>query len=136
MQFRETLQYLDGNYPLSISFGPAETRKQCMLSAQNVYSRLMRDPLNTDTSVLRFDTLMSLATDKDGNIQKDKARALIRLFRPDREGNLRLIDFVKSCDKVYKRIKVRKYFNYLSLLLSSEFQSRIYSSHTTSLVLL
>ena len=104
LQFRETLHYLDGGYPLSVPFGAAETRKQCLRSSQKVYQRLMLDrPKN---SILHFDTIVTLARDKEGKIQKDKARALIRLFRPDRDGHLTLLDFAKSCDRVYKRIKV------------------------------
>lgn len=104
LQFREALDYLDGSYPLSVPFGPAGTRKQCMISAQNVYKRLlMRTP---DNPVLHFETLMTLAIDKEGKLNKEKARALIRLFRPDRQGHLTLLDFVKSCDTMYKKVKV------------------------------
>jgi hypothetical protein len=70
--------------------------------------------MNPNATVLHFDTLMSLATNKDGNIQKEKARALIRLFRPDREGNLTLLDFVRSCDRIYKRIKVSYYVHHFT----------------------
>jgi hypothetical protein len=105
LQFREALDYLDGSYPLSVPFGPAGTRKQCMISAQNVYRRLlMRTP---DDPMLHFETLMTLAIDKEGKLNKEKARALIRLFRPDRQGHLTLLDFVKSCDAMYKKVKVR-----------------------------
>lgn len=77
-----------------------------MKSAQTVYSRLMLD--SPEAQVLHFDTIMTLAIDKHGKLQKDKARALIRLFRPDREGNLTLLDFVRSCDAVYRKVKVSK----------------------------
>jgi len=56
--------------------------------------------------VLHFDTLMALAIDKHGKLEKDKARALIRLFRPDRQGNISLCDFVRSCDRMYKKVKM------------------------------
>lgn len=104
LQFREALDYLDGSYPLSVPFGPAGTRKQCMISAQNVYRRLlMRTP---DDPMLHFETLMTLAIDKEGKLNKEKARALIRLFRPDRQGHLTLLDFIKSCDAMYKKVKM------------------------------
>ncbi len=106
MQFREALDYLDGKYPLSAPFGAAETRVQCMVSAQRVYQRLLKK--TPDTGVLHFDTLATLAIDKRGKLNKEKARALIRLFRPDRNGNLTLLDFVKSCDNMYKKVTVRQ----------------------------
>lgn len=31
---------------------------------------------------------------------------LIKLFRPDRQGNLTMLDFVKSCDSVYKEMRL------------------------------
>ncbi len=103
LQFRETLNFMDGTHPLSVPFGRADTRQACMASSQKVYRHLlMKTP---GTRVLHIDTIMVLAFRADGKLQKDKARALIRLFRPDREGNLTLLDFVRSCDKLYKRLK-------------------------------
>jgi len=56
--------------------------------------------------MLRFDALAQLALDSDGNIDQTKAKALIKLFRPDRQGNLTLLDFVKSVDVVYKEFRM------------------------------
>ena len=53
-------------------------------SAQMVYRRLlMRTP---DEHVLQFETLALLALQKDGTIDQEKAKVLVKLFRPDREG--------------------------------------------------
>ena len=38
-------------------------------------------------------------------IDEKKARKLIRLFRPSRDGSLTALDFVKSCDKIYKDLR-------------------------------
>jgi hypothetical protein len=57
-------------------------------------------------SKLHFDTIAVLALDADGKLQKDKTRAMIRLFRPDREGYLTELDFVKSCDHLYRRARM------------------------------
>lgn len=54
--------------------------------------------------ILHIETLIPLATNKDGRLDKTKARALIKLFRPDRNGNITLLDFLKSCDNLYKRV--------------------------------
>jgi hypothetical protein len=97
------LNYVGGTYPLSFPFGRAETRKECMNSAQNVYKHLLMQ--TPDSNILHFNTIMMLALDQNGKLQKKKARSLIRLLRPDREGNLTLLDFVKSCDSLYKRLK-------------------------------
>ena len=56
--------------------------------------------------MLHFDTIALLATTTDGDIDEQKMKDLVRLFRPDREGNLTLIDFVKSVDSVYKRLRL------------------------------
>jgi hypothetical protein len=62
--------------------------------------------LNPDEPVLPFDTLAVLAKDKDGEIKVDEMKDLIRLFRPDRNGDLTCLDFVKSCDEVYKEMRM------------------------------
>ena len=59
-----------------------------------------------NASKLHFDTIAVLALDSDGKLQKDKTRAMIRLLRPDREGYLTELDFVKSCDHLYRRARM------------------------------
>jgi len=103
LQFRQAVLCLDSKYPFSYSFGPANTRESCIESAQDVYSRLhLHIPNQT---LLQFDTLALICLDKDGDINEKKARKLIRLFRPARDGTLTALDFVKSCDKVYKDLR-------------------------------
>ena len=51
-----------------------------------------------------INNLFEVAIDDDGNLDEDQIRELIRVFRPDREGNLTLIDFAKSVDAVYKYV--------------------------------
>ena len=36
----------------------------------------------------------------------EEMKDLIRLFRPDRNGDLTCLDFVKSCDQVYKEMRM------------------------------
>lgn len=55
----------------------------------------MRTP---EQSILPFDTLALLAKDDDQGIDQNKAKLLIKAFRPDRDGKLSKLDFVKSCD--------------------------------------
>lgn len=87
---------MDNSYPFSLAFGPAENREACIESSQKVFERLM---LRThDRDRLPFDTIAVVAVNKDGVIDQKKMKNLIRIFRPDREGDLTMLDFVRSCD--------------------------------------
>jgi hypothetical protein len=93
IQFRHSCTYLSTTYPFSVAFGPVSDRTECIESAESVYHRLV----GTD-ALLKFDLLAMLAIDKKGDLDQDKVRSLLKLFRPNREGTLTLIDFVKSID--------------------------------------
>ena len=56
--------------------------------------------------MLNFETVGLVALDDFGEIDPKKAKDLVKVFRPDREGNLTLIDFVKSVDAVYKEFRL------------------------------
>ena len=103
LQFRQAVLCLDSKHPFSYAFGPANTRENCIESAQDVYNRLLLHC--PDKPVLQFDTLALITLDKNGEINERKARKLIRLFRPARDGSLTALDFVKSCDKIYKDLR-------------------------------
>jgi hypothetical protein len=103
LQFRRALSLLKTNYPFSALFGLADTRENCIESAQEVYDRLL---LRTPNSVLSFEVLALLGVNKDGSLDQVKLRELVRLFRPDRDGTLSLLDFVKSIDSVYKELRL------------------------------
>jgi hypothetical protein len=95
---------MDNPFVFSLTFGLADTRENCIESSQNVYRRLL---LRTPDSVLMtFETIAVLAVLGDGTMDQDKLKDLVRLFRPDRDGNLSLLDFVKSIDTVYKTIRL------------------------------
>jgi hypothetical protein len=104
LEFREAVDYLGGDKSFSISFGLADTRKHCMESAVKVYKHLLLK--NPEQTVLHFDTLLVLASGDDGSLDLEKARSLIRLFRPDCDGNITMLHFLKACDKVYKRLRL------------------------------
>jgi hypothetical protein len=104
LQFRRALACLHTQYPFSGHFGLADTRENCVEGSQDLYGRLMlRTP---EASCLQFETIALLGLKKDGSIDQSMIKDLIRLFRPDREGNLKMIDFVKSVDSVYKEIRL------------------------------
>jgi hypothetical protein len=47
-----------------------------------------------------------IAVCDSGQLDEELLMKLIKLFRPDREGRLTLLDFVKSIDSVYKEQKI------------------------------
>ena len=99
LRFRKALTFIQKSYPFGYFFGEADTRENTIESAQNVYNRLlMRTP---GEQVLHFETLALLALVEDGDtIDQQKAKDLLKLFRPDREGRLTMVDFLKSVDSV------------------------------------
>jgi len=87
-----------------MSFGIADTREHCIESSQKVYKRLLLRQAKDE--VLDFDTIALLATMDNGDIDEDKMKELIWIFRPERDGTLTMVDFVKSVDAVYKRLRL------------------------------
>lgn len=88
----------------SYAFGLVETRESCIESAQEVYLRLLLDDASSD--VLSFDAIATLALRSDGTFHQELLKDYIKLLRPDRDGRLSLIDFVKSVDFVYKQARL------------------------------
>ena len=103
LQFRKALSYLDDSHPFSESFGPSETRDQCIKSSQKVFKRLLN--FVPGEAVLPFDVIGSIAMDEDGIYDRDVSLALVRLFRPNRDDCLTMLNFVQSCDWMYKKVR-------------------------------
>ena len=94
LQFRRALEYLHTSFPFSGSFGLADRRETTIESAQEVYERLLlRSP---DPDTLNFDVIALLGVGRDGELDSEKLKDLIKLFRPDRDGTMDCVDFVKS----------------------------------------
>ena len=96
---------MDTPYPFSGSFGLADTRDHCATSAQQVYERLLLKN-NRIAGKLHFDTMAVLALQRNGELDSVKAKELIRTFRPDRDGGISMIDFVRSIDSLYKDLRM------------------------------
>lgn len=75
-----------------------------MASAQDVYDRLLLR--SSDPYTVQFDVIALLGVQKDGQLDQHKLKDLIKLFRPDRDGSIECIDFVKSVDTVYKELRL------------------------------
>jgi hypothetical protein len=99
---------MDTDYPFSAAFGVADTRENCVSSAQAVYESLLLKQNLTDDSYLHFDTIATLAVRKNADLDKDKLKDFIRTFRPSRDGGISMVDFVKSVDAVYKELRMLK----------------------------
>jgi hypothetical protein len=95
---------MDNPFVFCAAFGLADTRENCIESSQDVYRRLLIR--TTDSVMMSFETIAVLAVQGDGTIDQNKLKDLVRIFRPDRDGNLSLLDFVKSIDTVYKAMRL------------------------------
>ncbi|KAG7354823.1 mechanosensitive ion channel [Nitzschia inconspicua] len=103
LQFRTSLSKLNTSFPFSYAFGRADTRDSCIESSQELYLRLLGA---TRDQKLHFNILGLVALQRDGTLDQEKLKSLIKVFRPGRDGNLGLVDFVKSVDAVYKEMKL------------------------------
>jgi len=134
LQFKETLHYMDTDHPLSVPFGPADTHKHCIESSERVFGRLMMR--NPGSDKLKFETLLIVALNGDGTLDRVKAKALKRLFKPSRHGDISLLDFAKTCSDVYKRIRMFRAKTLNSAQLDDAFEQLINIVFYFSIVLL
>lgn len=59
-----------------------------------------------DRQCLTLDVLALLAVQRDGTLETSLLKDLIKFFRPDRNGNISLLEFAKSIDTCYKDIRL------------------------------
>lgn len=104
LQFRRAMACLRTDFPFSGSFGPAKTREETVVSSQDVFYRLMLR--SDDDEYLNFEVLALLGALPDGSLDQPKLIDLIKLFRPDHNGKLKMVDFVKSVDTVYRDLRM------------------------------
>lgn len=95
---------IDDRFLFGVSYGPTDSRDSCIQSAQNVYERLF--VRQDEGDVLHFDVIAEIAVSKDGTLNQTKLKELVRLFRPTRNGELSMIDFIKSIDAIYKEFRI------------------------------
>jgi small-conductance mechanosensitive channel len=97
---------METNFPFSPAFGLASTRKNCILSAERLYGKILKRQNKSDSrDVLNFATLGAIALKKDSTLDQAKVRKLKQVFRPGRQGELSVLDWCKSCDAVYKEMR-------------------------------
>ncbi|KAG7350307.1 mechanosensitive ion channel [Nitzschia inconspicua] len=105
MQFKRALAHMDTDFPFGGAFGVADTREACVQCSQKLYDRLMLQESGL-RGMLHFNTIALIAMDRSGNLDAEKTKELIRIFRPDRDGEISLVDFVRSVDNVYKELRL------------------------------
>lgn len=104
MRFRNALTFINDDYLFSYAFGLASSRERAIQSSQEVYSRLLSK--TPHLANVQFETIAYIALQYDGTIDQQKAKEAMKVFRPDRDGNLTLLDFIKSTDSVYKEFRL------------------------------
>mmetsp|Transcript_30851 Transcript_30851/g.46812 ORF Transcript_30851/g.46812 Transcript_30851/m.46812 type:complete len:955 (+) Transcript_30851:54-2918(+) len=105
VSFSQTLLFINNTFPFTTSFGNARNREACIQSAQQVFTNLQQHTSST-TNNLPFETIAIVARKPDGSLNEPYVRKLLRTFRPDRQGNLTLLDFCKSVDNTYKKLRM------------------------------
>jgi hypothetical protein len=71
-----------------------------LIVEKTVYERLLYRSNRKD--MLSFHVLASLALNPDNTLKHSKVKELIKIFRPQRDGSLSVLDFVKSVDTVVR----------------------------------
>lgn len=104
LKFRQSIPMLDSPFPFGFEFGSVESRLECIAKVEALYLFLVQN--TPERNILVFDTLALIALRRDGSLDEEKVKELIHEFRPDRNGNLSLLDFAKSVDSVYKDLRL------------------------------
>lgn len=102
LHFRKAVDFINSVYPFSHAFGTATTREECANKSQVLFEKL----LERNQEVLHFDDLCKIARNRDGTSNKKKVLELVKLFRPHPNGEITKMEFVKSIDSVYKRLRL------------------------------
>ena len=95
LHFRRAVDFINSDYPFSPAFGKATTREECAQSSQTTFQKL----LPRRREVLNFQDLCKIAVNSDGTKDKMKILELVRLFRPNRAGEISKLEFIKSIDR-------------------------------------
>jgi hypothetical protein len=121
MQFRRAMTHVRTDLPFTSTFGPAGTREECVASSQEVFARLMQ--MSDLNDLLNFEVLALLGAKSDGTLDQNKLMDLIKLFRPDRDGSLSMVHFVRSVDKVYKEVRLLRASVHNSSKVDGQFET-------------
>ena len=73
------------------------TREECAQASQNTFEKLLKK--SKRSNVIHFDDLCKIAENPDGTSDRKQVLELVRLFRPNRKGEITKLEFVKSIDR-------------------------------------
>ena len=97
---------MDLCFPFSKAFGLADSREHCIESAEEIFKCFV-PTASPRPDTLQFEALSSIAEDPEsGDLDEKMLKDLVKIFRPERDGTLKLIDFVRSIDRVYKDFRL------------------------------
>jgi hypothetical protein len=95
-QFRHSMKVLKDRFMFGTPFGETSSRENLVINAQKLFQTLRGlDEESEETMEISFDVLALAAIDDHGNLDEVALKELIRILRPDRNGKLKLLDFVK-----------------------------------------
>ncbi|OEU21923.1 hypothetical protein FRACYDRAFT_136035, partial [Fragilariopsis cylindrus CCMP1102] len=100
--YQAVIDFINSDYPFSPAFGKATAREECAQSSQHTFDKL----LVGRRKVLDFKDICKIAESPDGTNDKMKVLELVRLFQPNRAGEITKLEFVKSIDSVYKQLRL------------------------------
>lgn len=87
LRFWNALALISNNFPFSVEFGLANKREACLGTDQRLFHQVLPEG---ETSVEFEEIVASLAVEGgsgEGNLlHPEKAKSLIRVFRPNRDG--------------------------------------------------
>ena len=124
VQFRSSVSVLKSEYPFSPFFGKAKTREDVVEGSQRLYLNLLQkqERLNLSKSMsaksnddeddnyvpalLHFHTIALAALNpRDQSVDDQMIKDMVRLLRPSRTGEINLLEFCKSIDTLYKKMR-------------------------------
>ena len=97
---------MDLSFPFSKAFGLADSREHCIESAREIFKCFV-PATSQSPDTLQFDSLSSIAENPEtGELDEKMLKDLVKIFRPERDGTLKLLDFLRSIDRVYKDFRL------------------------------
>lgn len=97
----ELLHLLGDEDILASYFGGSSTRELCVENSRRLFDKLIT---LSNYNTLSLDILFGAARTAEKNIDTAKVKRIIQLFRPDSNGTVSKLDFVKSIDSIYKSV--------------------------------
>jgi hypothetical protein len=133
--FRYANLAMNTRTPFSVAFGLAHSRPACVDSSVQLFGKLLKRQ-GDGAEALKFEMLVPIAAahkrgrlslyvspyiskskkeglgveetqeEEEEPFEKEKIKRLVDLFRPDKDATISLLDFVRSIDGVYKKLRL------------------------------